>query len=420
MESVIDGLLERVSAYPSPDTALKELEGIVSRQDDPEAFFRYIQDHHSRDFLLSLTGGAPAVARKASTNPLVWDCVFSGRVAGTKPEDNASLYYFSYLALLTVEYFKQKIALEEYTRELARVARNVIQAALSRVCASIDKNARLPFAVLALGKLGGGELTPLSDLDIVFVYESSEEAGTGWERYVADELVDSLRDLFEIDLRLRPDGRNAPIIIERKKYVQYLETRAGFWERQMLTRARFVAGPEEMCASLQREIDTFVYNQPVTRAQLESLREMRARIESKSRGILSTTFDVKSGAGGIVDIEFAAQAAQLVRASSDSRLRGTCMFALLRLLAEKETEREIWMGLYDAYVYYRHCMNAFRLFFDTSRNRLPESDEKREILDAWLGAVGAPANLESIGKLKRDVRHYYEEILNMLLREVPS
>ncbi|NOY05718.1 MAG: hypothetical protein GXO82_03655 [Chlorobi bacterium] len=420
MERNINELLGRISSLPSPDTTLKELEGILSRQENPEAFFKFLQDHHSRDFLLSLTGGAPAVARKASADPLVWDCIFSGQVAFATPEDNASLYYLSNLALLTVEYFKQKLSLEEYTGELAGMAGKVMQAALAQACASIGEDAHLPFAVLALGKFGGGELTPLSDLDVIFIYALNEDAEDGWERIVAGGLVDSLRNLFEIDLRLRPEGRNAPIIIERKKYIQYLRERAGFWERQMLTRSRFVAGPEEMCKRLQREINSFVYEQPVSRAQLQSLREMRAKIESKSRGVLSRAFDIKSGKGGIVDIEFAAQAAQLVRAPSDSRLRGVNTFALMRLLAERETEREIWSGLYDAYVFYRHCMNALRLFFDTGRNRLPESDEKRNIMDAWLKAVGASTGFEGIGGMKRRVRQHYEEILNILHQEVTS
>lgn len=420
MENEIDGLLERMSPFPSPDSTLKELEGVLSRQDAPEAFFKFIQDRHSRDFLLSLTGGAPAVARKVSADPLVWDCIFSGQVSVTTPEDNASLFYLSNLALLSVEYFKRKISLEEYTRELARVADAVVRAVVTRVGASIRENARLPFTVLALGKLGSGELTPFSDLDLVFIYVSSEETEDGWERVVADGLIGSLRGLFEIDLRLRPEGKNAPIVVEQEKYLQYLRSRAGFWERQMLTRARFVAGPQQLCDRLQQEIDAFVYEQPVTRAHLQSLREMREKIESKSRSLLSTAFDLKSGAGGIVDIEFAAQAAQLVRASSDSRLRGVSMFDLLKALAENEKERERWMALHDAYVFYRHCINALRLFFDTSRNRLPGSDEKRKIMDAWLAAVNAPTSLERISEMKRKVRQYYEDIINFLLEEAAS
>ena len=172
------------------------------------------------------------------------------------------------------------------------------------------------FAIIGYGKLGGKELSYGSDLDIVFVYEDSDERAAEGYAALVRKLVNWLTvktsegDLFEIDTALRPNGNSGLLITTFQAYADYQQQRgsntAWTWEHQAMTRARFVLGSE----ALRQRFDAVraaVISAPRDAASLkDEIRTMRERVRS-AHAVPAGRFDVKHSPGGMVDAEFAVQ-----------------------------------------------------------------------------------------------------------------
>jgi len=174
------------------------------------------------------------------------------------------------------------------------------------------------WAVLALGKLGGRELTAASDLDLMVVFEVSEpdaDAPGKWFARFTQRLVSALSApteagmLFEADMALRPSGASGPIAVSLARFDAYYAAEAWTWERMALTRARPIAGDAALCAALDQRIERIVADAAGHGNVLADARDMRARIDRERPP--RSPFDLKLVPGGIIDIEFVAQALQL-------------------------------------------------------------------------------------------------------------
>ncbi len=180
--------------------------------------------------------------------------------------------------------------------------------------------------VLAMGKLGGYEMTAASDLDLIVVYDFDEAAQQSdgarplapsqYYARMTQRLVTALSaptaegTLYEVDMRLRPSGQSGPLAARLSSFIDYQANEAWTWEHMALTRARVVTGPPLLRAKVEAAIDA-VLRRPRDRAKVASdVREMRERI-AKEKGT-TNIWDLKQVRGGLVDLEFIAQFLQLV------------------------------------------------------------------------------------------------------------
>ena len=206
------------------------------------------------------------------------------------------------------------------------------------------------FALLGFGKLGGIELAYGSDLDLVFIYDCPDgNALTQGEkpiscaqfygrlglkvRHILDtKLLSGV--LYEVDMRLRPNGNSGLLVTQIHAYEQYLQDEAWTWEHQALVRGRFIAGDRDLKTAFEA-IRVRILNLPRDISTLKTeVREMR----EKMREVLATKaqhqFDLKHSTGGIVDIEFLVQYGVLASTATHPRL--TTYTDNVRLLADLE------------------------------------------------------------------------------------
>ncbi|HKI75211.1 MAG TPA: bifunctional glutamine synthetase adenylyltransferase/deadenyltransferase, partial [Pseudomonadales bacterium] len=243
------------------------------------------------------------------------------------------------------------------------------------------------FAMVAYGKLGGIELGYGSDLDIVFLHNADIRGVTNGEKSVANTVFYSrlaqriihiltsftrFGVLYEIDLRLRPAGNKGPLVSTFSAYERYLEAEAWTWEHQALVRARYVAGNAalgerfegirlaQLCRQRDRArlLEDVVSMREKMRQHLEK-RTTVPRHEENEEEVLLSGFDLKHGAGAIVDIEFMVQYAvlgwswqfpTLARWSDKMRI----LDELKPLGIFSETEIQL---LQDAYLSYRSAVH---------------------------------------------------------------
>ena len=252
------------------------------------------------------------------------------------------------------------------------------------------------FAIIAYGKLGGKEIGYASDLDLVFLYDDPDDEAV--ERYVKlgrrmvswlSTMTSSGR-LYEIDLRLRPDGDAGLIAVSFEGFARYQRDHAWIWEHQALTRARYCAGDPtlgERFEAIRREI----LLRPRDAAELRgAVQEMRDKIRAGHPNH-SGDFDLKHDPGGMVDIEFITQYLVLLHAREHPALLGNLgNIALLGLAARAGLIPADLAGqVADAYRLLRRRQHALRLQ-GAEKARVPSDqlqDERAAVRNLWDAVV---------------------------------
>ena len=226
---------------------------------------------------------------------------------------------------LGVAMLRGLVPIEQATAELSDLAECVIAGLLPRVADNFaqahGRVAGGSFAVLAFGKLGARELTPSSDLDLVFVYESDQGAESSdgarklpvsvYYQRLGQRLISALTaltgegGLYEIDMRLRPTGNKGPVAVSLEGFARYYQGDAWTWEHMALTRARLVAGPADFARRVEAAVRHALTQARDPQALVVDVADMRQRIAREHAG--REPFDVKYRRGGLLDIEFIAQ-----------------------------------------------------------------------------------------------------------------
>jgi glutamate-ammonia-ligase adenylyltransferase len=293
--------------------------------------------------------------------------------------------------------------------------------------------------VIGMGKLGGRELGYHSDLDLIFIYPGSG-ATAGHERYprLAQRFMSFLQmplregRLFQIDTRLRPSGNQGALVIGAEAFIRYHAgdaasgadggagpgiVRSQLWERQALLRARHVAGDPALFAQIREKVLVpTVYGPREDHAALAAeIRRMRERMESELGKEASRGKNPKTGHGGLVDVEFAAQFLQLLHGHDHAAIRTGSTPIALRKLREAALLREPeFAALAEGYEFLRRVELRLRIVHDYAIDHLPESGPALRQLARRLGYAGpAPGDrfLAEYARVTAAVRQAFEDVV---------
>ncbi|MFT7287432.1 MAG: glutamate-ammonia-ligase adenylyltransferase [Halieaceae bacterium] len=319
----------------------------------------------------------------------------------------------------------------ETTRDVSWLAEACIQQALARCTAELEEKFGVPvgrdsgqrqeLVVLAMGKLGAGELNLSSDVDLIFTFPeagdtqgarrslSNEEFFTRVGRALIAELdpVTAEGFVFRVDMRLRPYGESGALAHSFAALEAYYQDQGRDWERYALVKARPITGSNEAGAALMGCLQPFVYRRYVDYSAIESLRSMKRLIvaEVRRRGLHG---NVKLGSGGIREIEFIAQCFQLIRGGRDQSLQrrellpvlGEC--AALGCLPLAITEE-----LQSAYLFLRDTEHAIQAWEDRQTQELPADELAQAALAHSMGFADFPAFVVALDAHRcRVARHF--------------
>ena len=254
--------------------------------------------------------------------------------------------------------------------------------------------------ILAMGKLGGGELNFSSDVDLVYLYPEGvvfeDRPRTRPDEYfrrLGQWLIKLLNEAtadgtaFRVDTRLRPFGSSGPLAMSVSALENYLIRHGRDWERYAYQKARLITGRRHGAELFDEVLTPFVYRRYIDFGVFRSLRQMKALIAQEvARRNLAD--NIKLGPGGIREIEFIVQVFQLVRGGQNPALRTRSLLpALRRLEFTGVLESGAIAGLERAYRFLRILENRLQAMEDHQTQRLPGDAESRAIL-AW--AMGRP------------------------------
>jgi len=289
------------------------------------------------------------------------------------------------------------------------------------------------FCVLGMGKLGGQELNYSSDVDVLFVYSdegqvfkeapakrtpSSTMSNHAFfnrlaETYIAEVThMTSEGTLFRIDLRLRPEGDAGPLCRSLESYENYYTQWGQTWERMMLIKARHVAGDEGLAHEFLEMIQPFRFPRLISEGVLREVAAVKDRIENEVLRADELDRNVKLGRGGIREIEFIAQAQQLLHAGHEPFLQGAQTLPCLAKLKEyrRLTEEEAH-ELGNAYCFLRDVEHRLQMEANLQTHTIPSDRHAQERLAKLMGFQALKEFEAALQTHTRNVRRAYDRLL---------
>ncbi|MBQ0798961.1 MAG: bifunctional [glutamate--ammonia ligase]-adenylyl-L-tyrosine phosphorylase/[glutamate--ammonia-ligase] adenylyltransferase [Porticoccaceae bacterium] len=300
-----------------------------------------------------------------------------------------------------------------------------------------DSGAEQSLVVIAMGKLGAGELNLSSDIDLIFAYPEEGETQGGQaskktslsnqEFFIrlGQKLIKALDQatvdgfVFRVDMRLRPYGQSGALVYNFDALEEYYQTQGREWERYAMIKARIVTGKQSASEGLSARLleprlsemlRSFTYRKYIDFTAIESLRDMKALInrEVARRGKAE---DVKLGAGGIREVEFIAQAFQLIRGGRDSRFQNPRLRDILQLLdAEQLLSEDGGAHLWEAYRFLRDTEHVVQAWRDQQTQALPGDEEGRSRVAAMMGFESWDQFSAALAAHRQVVRSIFDEV----------
>jgi glutamate-ammonia-ligase adenylyltransferase len=272
------------------------------------------------------------------------------------------------------------------------------------------------FAVIAMGRWGGEELSYASDLDVLYVFDEPLDADSALGR------ATRLRELlaapakegiaWDLDANLRPEGKSGPLVRSLDSYAAYYDRWAETWEFQSLIKARPVAGDPELGARFMDLVSSHLWMDPFPSERIIDIRRMKARVE-KERVPLGEDpdFHLKLGPGGLVDVEFLVQLLQLRHGGRDPRVRLTSTRRAIAALADAGVlAAEDARDLRAAYEFCTHVRNRLYLQAGRAIDSLPRDPADERRLAISLGYERRSDLREEYKRLTRRARRIFEDL----------
>jgi glutamate-ammonia-ligase adenylyltransferase len=350
---IVPTLLHQFARSANPDAAVIAFDRFLSGLHSSGRLFSLLRQNTDLIALIALIlGTAPRLADSLAQFPEVMDAIVDPSFFGALPEeselafsldgslrqaaahedflDRIRAFAQEQMFLIGTRILSGTVSAEQAGEAFARLA-DVLLRSLHRTVD--DEFAKLhgriadqQTAILALGKLGGREMTATSDLDLIVVYDFDSDApesdgprplyGAQYFSRLTQRLIGALTartnygTLYQVDMRLRPSGRSGPLATQIDGFLDYQQTQAWTWEHMALTRARIVSAAPQFAARLEGVIRTVLCRSRDAAMVAGDVVEMRNAIaREKDDG---NRWDLKYAVGGLLDIEFIAQYLQLI------------------------------------------------------------------------------------------------------------
>ena len=373
----------------------------------------FFQDQHiSRDRLVQL---AISLTCKRQSEKEVTDVLRKFRLEWTLVIASADLL--------------DHLGISETTRFISHLADACLEAALEWSMDRARKRFGTPLTpagkscqlvAIALGKLGGVELNYSSDVDLIFICD--EDGKTNSQRpihsseFFSRVITDFLKILggsasssfvLRVDLRLRPEGNQGPLLMNLEQTLAYYDTVGRTWERQALIKMRPCAGSLQLGEEFRNSIEPFVYQRYLTSIEIAEIQALKRRIEHRAKSTGVSEWDVKTGHGGIRDIEFVVQFLQLLNGRNLKDVRNAnSLEAMLRLKNAGCLNADEYESLQRNYIFLRKVEHRLQLSDDRQTHQIPVHLESRRRLADQMGYK--PGNLweSPDGPFERFSREY--------------
>jgi len=453
LEKIGPPLLQEICASPDPDMALTNLERFLCAVGSRSTFFALLAENREvlklivslfgmSEFLSKIFIGHPelldSMVARTLTSSFKDGAVMTQELAAMLAQagdfeeqlDTLRRYRHEEFLRIGMNDIYGKLGQTEIATQLTTLADACLQAAcliakqeLHRFGSPRYRNGNevellADFAVIGMGKMGGMELNYHSDLDIIYIYDhqghtdgvkqiSNHEYFAKLGQKIIMILTTQTREgyVYKLDTRLRPSGNAGPLVTSIDSFKGYHRDEAQVWERQSLTKARVVLGGETLAAGINDIIRHTVYGFTADDSVRAEIHRLRMRMENEIARESAGNYNIKTGRGGMVDVEFIVQYLLLKHGHTIPEIRSNNTLAALKAIRTASiiaaAECEI---LLNGYKFLRRLENRLRIVHDYSMNDLGGS---QEYLDLLARRLGYDPKLRHPGKV---LMKEYEEI----------
>ncbi len=351
---LMPALLDALATTADPDSAFAQFDRFVSRlPGGVQLFSLFLANPHLLQLVAGVMGSAPRLAEHLAQAPAMLDVLLDRDFLAPSARVDLAALLATQLATAQdqeavldivrrfvreqsfrtgVQLIDGGISIAEAGAAFTAIAESAIAGLLTKVEQDLASSSGLveggSFCVVAMGRLGGREMTSASDLDLIFIYDNQlqTELSSGPRRLpvmayyakLAQRLIAALTvqttegGLYEVDMRLRPTGNKGPAAVSLQSFARYHAEDAWTWERLALTRARVIAGPSALLQKIEAIVRDSLSRKVEPERLARDVREMRSKLELQfpARG----PWDLKFVRGGLVDIEFVTEFLQLLHA----------------------------------------------------------------------------------------------------------
>ncbi len=394
MQQLLPLLLDWLSQSPDPDLGLLLVRNLLSGPQSSRSWAETFRDSPAAaQALCRLAGTSRLLGEILTHNPdlvarlpdpsrlatrdrgaLVASATSAVQLRDGRGEQQASLRRWQQRNLLGIA--ARDVLGHADVHQVGADLTSLAEASLDAALAALEPT--VPFAVIGMGRFGGNELAYASDLDVIFVHDSSGATGaeeakrlaTGLMRFVAG--ATPAERIYDVDADLRPEGRSGPLSRSLAAFDVYWREHALTWERQAMTRARFVAGDRELGDRLLDLIEPRVWEGGLDAEAVREIRRMKARIEAERIPPgEDPDFHLKLGRGSLSDVEFTAQLLQL-----QYGVKATGTLDALRALTEGDVlTPEDATVLAEAYTFCERVRDRWFLVSSAPGDSLPTQPE---------------------------------------------
>ncbi len=420
-ESILPRFLNECKEVPMPEQAVRMFDNFLLRLKGIASTYDFIAEQPlALRILLKIFGSSEFLGRIIQSHPEFLDTLLDGETLSQSPEAKSlKKQALRYARDRSGEDFQQALcrfreleslaggarwlegiaSTEAISHTLSDLADGCLEASLQMAANELAESESLDgpptgLAVLAMGKLGIREMNFFSDLDLIFIQGDApagvKDAASFFARW-AQRIVTLISGVspagfvFKIDARLRPEGRNAPLVAPLSRYLDYYQNRAQPWEFQSIIRCRHSAGD----AALSEQLRSGILPSAIALGKQDHLatevRNMRRRLEESVLLPSWARTDFKRSRGGVIDLEFLIQYLQLKGLGENSALF-TSDFenALAGIVSSQLITSEQKERIESNYRYLRQLEMRARLLFSTGSSFLPDKKERLAPLEFFM------------------------------------
>ena len=456
-------LRDQVAASPDPAALIHLLTRFQARHGLPA-------DRQQLLILCTVAGQSPFLGEQLLSEPasLAWVATHLRREEARTSDDlkqDLARYRFTFSNLsdsdalrrfkhreylrIALRDFFGKAELAETTRELSLLADVLLDEAYRLSLREMLNRFGVPqfrddsgrwseavFAVLSLGKLGGGELNYSSDIDLVYAFSREgqtsgpdgdpEKAISNREFFtrVAQAMTQRIAGIspegqvFRVDLGLRPGGKDGELVHSRRSLVAYYRTWARTWERQALLKVRASAGDPAFGEALVQDLAACVHAAGAAALVALEIKEMKDRIDEELSRLGRSDRDLKLGRGGIRELEFAVQGLQMAHGVALPWIHEANTLRALHRLADKDLVTYGEHALLDrAYVFLRQTEHRVQLERNRQTALLPADEAGLRALARRMGFSerdGSDQFLAELNHHRESVRGFYDRVFGQI------
>jgi [glutamine synthetase] adenylyltransferase / [glutamine synthetase]-adenylyl-L-tyrosine phosphorylase len=418
-------LLDWLSASPDPDAGLLGLRQVASEPESQRKLVELFRESpETARRLCHVLGSGPRFKQAIARHPQLLDSLsadafdldtdLTAAIASaidwrpTRSERLGALARFLDRKTAELSMFETLGLVQD--SQASHFRSRLADATLAVVLAELGQAATA--SLIAVGRYGGQELSPGSDLDVIFVYDTPNDDGHQQAIAAAQELLRIVggatpaQRLYDVDYDLRPEGKHGPIARSIEACSDYYSHWASTWERQALIRARHACGSEAIGEAFLQIADDFAFGIPLSADDVREIRHLKARMERERipRGE-DPVFHLKLGPGALSDVEWTVQLLQLLHSVRSAGTRD----ALEELFSRGHLDETSFNALGESWEFCQKVRNRMSLLAGGPVDSFPTSAERLRVLARSLGTT-APDLRETYLRNTRRARKVVESV----------